>query len=193
MSTQADGGLHHPFFPDAHVAGPIYPHAWVEGRRVAYVHFGPDRFLFDPEYQLPQEADAWFFVTGDDACDTTEYRVPPVLADDAAHHAFARRIEVKWDHQRWAVFLPAGSDTARQHLEACGVRTVTAPASVDPAAARQAMLKVVTDARCLGPDGGVFPDDCRWLDSEEALGALPPTALKETTTTLTLVQLQAVP
>jgi hypothetical protein len=192
LSDQADGGVHHPFWLEQQLQAPDARHALVEGAPTPYLHFGTDRFPFD-EAQLPVAADAWFFVTGDPACDATEFRLPPVLVDDADRRAFVHRVQVSLDPSTMAVFLPAGFDALRRQYLACGMRVVTAPASVDPSLARKQLLKVITDTSCLAPDAGTFPSGCGWLDSEAAIDALPPSLLAETTNSMSLILLRELP
>lgn len=139
--------------------------ARVDGASVSYLQIATERFSMSD--QLPTESVIYDFVSN---AQTEPFALPPVLASTAKTEALSRRVRVYLPAQARA-FLPAGWEELGQLLAVKGfTATEVGAPELDPAIARDYALRVASDPACFSKPA-LFPQGCRWLDSQAALRA----------------------
>lgn len=137
-------------------------HAWVDGKQVTYLDFGPWRASAEGQELL--EDPIYFFVqkAGD-----RPLPLSAVLPGDAFNHSFVHRVDVVLPAGA-AAFVPSNRPDLRALLAA---RDFTVP-DVAPAldAFPQYALRVAANPTCFGDAN--FPTACDWLDSPERIEQL---------------------
>jgi hypothetical protein len=181
----SDGKAVRPFTHEE-VTPPEVGLAWADGTVVGYLNFGERQVgqLYEGEDGTVEPDDLYVFTRADADGRRTPLELPAVMADEAQVHAYVRRVDVVLQGE--AVFVPAEKgplhDKVVAFLGDAGFVPVD-PGVTEPLASKYT-LRVASTFGCF-QDGGVFPDDCEWLDSESAIDELPPSRVLDTDVTLT--------
>lgn len=138
----------------------------VDGVVVNYLDFGLDRVPSADNGQRLVDAEAYFFVS---AAGERPLPVAAVLPDEPLRHSLVRRIDVVLPLGA-GPFVPLDRPELKRLLEARGLVVD----DVDPAlnAFTNKTLHVAMNRACFTPSGFA---DCKWLDTREAIAALPGT------------------
>lgn len=147
--------------------------AFVNGHRVEYFSFGPERQAAEPYAGgdldgVVRPAELYLFAArGADGGRELLRELPAVLPEDTWHHAYVRRVDVLLERE--AVFVPAGDSTGlREKLRGLGVNVPAASVAIAADLAETHRGHVAIDGSCFESAAG-FPASCEWLDSEAAL------------------------
>jgi hypothetical protein len=167
--------------------------AFADGEQVQYLNFFERQTadVYEEGADGVVDATDFYVFTGPPQADAgrVPLELPAVLADNAAVHSYARRVDVILNGE--AIFVPADNAALRAHVQTFvdgSFASAPVPDAVIPAdVARKYALRVASDPRCFYADAGSpgFPGACTWLDSEEAIDALPPSRVLDSSVTLT--------
>ncbi len=160
---------------------------WRDGKKVTWLSLGADHFTARAD-GLVDEVPLFAFVRQEDGGHREGLDLPFVLAHHPLTQSLARRVEVVVDASM-AVFVPAPNEALRAAVEAQGLAAPVPDAAIPEAVARSYTLRVAADSTCFG-DAARFPQECRWLDSQEAVEALPPSRRVRTETLVTAATLR---
>lgn len=170
------------------VTPPEVGRAWADGVTVGYLNFGERQVGEVYEGQgdgIVEPADLYVFARALSDGGHAPLELPAVLPDEAEKHAFVRRVDVLLAGE--AVFVPASKGELRMKVEGFlgdAGYVPKDPGVTDARLAAKYTLRVASGTGCF-QDGGVFPDDCVWLDSEAAIDTLEPSRVLDTNVTLT--------
>lgn len=159
--------------------------AWVDDVEVKYLGFGEGRVSTDTAGELV-EAPLYVFVH---AAGEPLLPLPAVMPDDAVGSSLVRRTDVVVPANA-KIFVPAGNDALRAHVESLGLAAPAPSAQIADDVARAYTLRIATNASCFG-DAANFPAGCSWLDSAAKVKALGEGAVAKSDTQLAIATLYA--
>ena len=136
--------------------------AWVDGQKVTYLDFGPDRASSNGQ-DLNEDL-AYFFVS---ARGERPLPLSAVLPSDPRRHSLVRRVDVVLPAGA-AAFVPSNRPDLRALLASRDVTVPDVPPALD--AFPQYSLRVAANPACFQDVN--FPGACDWLDSTARLAQL---------------------